>query len=894
MIKFMETPQHLNELSQDLWLNIQEPLTAIHRALETQGVYALFPEGTTKENLLFANYQKLLAEGGSTEFSIAAASAQSGGKSTLFNAVLTYPLLATAANTTTACATEIRYGSRPSVQIRYYGEYGQTFEDGPVLRGEDRLSETLWRELLEFACLCVKEKVILPETLQYYAEKRLSKEPPQWNELRMSRDDPKQVIQLLLILLTVYVGQNDEKPQENRMRVCAERNRLLQEIGVDPKRDYSVQVRWDSPLLERGLVLIDLPGLGANAKEIEEGDGRVRRSHDRITIDYLQNADAVFLFFDPSAIAGTIPLVLGTLLSGERMKYVVTKESRIIPIINKADLGEAQIPFTTSQVRSILKDLEVPVIYPMSAISGEYRLVKSGLHPIEKTWAYWEGRDNYRQAFQKFNHRPPTEDELREGILGDLKEAYYHPYAFDDLEGLSYELNLDQWLNMMTSDYINIMYTLKGIELLRMGLSANRVMVAKITGHIAMLRMLQAGGADLTQDLIKALEDAVKTCLQELTAEIRDMQNKMTQAIMKQVEDKGSAIRGSYQSAFQTIEKDIANVIRSRANQMRANFAGNYIIDPDETFTDSGRQAAQNNRSAYNGMLSDVKNFSVVSRLKSSEEKLTDMLKTVQRTYDGAMPDLIELYNEISQRAARAMDSSYETTMRAAPDSAQFDRIYGGLYRQLRGSILSQIDQFAKAGISVLTADTRVVSRQNDAINAASKLSLDHQNRYREASESYVKTLQTSAFIADHAFNMSRLKQTLELPFFSGDKQTEWSADAVELFTGQYQIDIIDILDKIRADMRAFNRAGLEGSVNGMGAFIQQKIGQGNLNINTEISGLCYYMQELILENTKKLMGHIESKIGTLREYAWAAQDVEGVQDVYRELETAVADGMNI
>lgn len=894
MIKFMETPEHLDELSRDLWLNIQGSLTTIHHSMETQGVYALFPEGTTKENLLFANYHKLLAGGGSTEFSIAAASAQSGGKSTLFNAVLTYPLLATAANTTTACATEIRYGNRPSIQIRYYGEHDEDFEDGPVLRGEDKLNETLWRELLKFACLCVKEEVILPETLQYYADKRLSKEPPQWDELRMSPDEPKQVVQLLLILLTVYVGQNDEKPQENRARVCAERNRLLQKIGVDPKRDYSVLVRWDSPLLERGLVLIDLPGLGANAKEKEEGDGRVRRSHDEITIDYLQNADAVFLFFDPSAIAGTIPLVLETLLNGERMKYVVTKESRIIPIINKADLGEAQIPFTTSQVRSILKDLEVPVIYPMSAISGEYRLVRSGLHPIEKTWAYWEGRDNYRQAFQKFNRRPPTEDELREGILEDLKEVYYHPYAFNDLEGCSHELNLDQWLNMMTSDYINMMYTLKGIELLRMGMNANRVIVAKITGRIAMLRMLQTGGADLTQDLIKALEDAVKVCLQKLTAEIGSMQKKMINDANDQVEDKGRIVRESYQSAFQTIEKDIADAIRNRANQMRPNFAGNYIIDPDETFTESGRQAAQNNKTAYEGMLADVKNFSVVSRLKSSEDKLTEMLKTVQKTYDGALPGLIDLYSEISQQAACAMDNSYDTTMKAAADSIQFDRIYGGLYRQLRDSILSQIDQFAKAGISVLTADTRVVSRQNDAINAASKLSLDHQNRYRAASESYVNALQTSAFIANHAFNMSKLHQTLELPFFSVNKQTEWSADAIELFTGQYLEDITDILAKIQADMRAFNRAGLEGSVNGMGAFIQQKIGHGNLNINTEISGLRFYMQELILKNIKKLMECINPKTGTLHEYAWAAQDVEGVEGAYQELETAIANGMDI
>lgn len=909
-LNFMKTPDDLEGLSRDLGLEIHKTLYTIHQNLDHQKVYERFPElasGMRQEDssiLLTNRYFAGLEEKGGVKFSAATASTQSGGKSTASNMILGYPLLPTAVNTTTACPTEIRYSEQPSIHIRYYGDQSGEFIDGPGFQGSHKLKPDLWRGLLEYACLCISQEIILPETLQYYADKNLARkdDPPVWSDLQMSPDDPRQVVQLLLVLFSTYVGQNHSKPDQKTARVCGEREKLLKTFGVKPDKDFCIQVGWNHPALKRGLILIDLPGFGSSASERSTAEGKIKRSHDDISLEYLQNADVVFLFFSPEALAGNIPKILETLLKGERMKCVVSKENRIIPILNKVDISgaEAQIPFTTTQIRAILgEDLNPPAVYPIAAISGEYRFLEAGLFPVQRTQAYQREHENYRSEYWEDNGVQPSEEQVCLRFTNRLKKAYEHPYPFKDVDGGSHTISLGQWIQLMTTDYLDIMHVLKRMELLHMGLRVNWVIAEKINGQIAMLRMLKDGGKDLTKKLIDSLENTVKESLQAFGQQVQDTQYRISAAITDLALEKGEAVQKSYEKAFRSIEDKIMDKIQSQVDKMQANGAGNYIMDPDECILEKMKQRARTNRAAYDQMLKEVKEFNIASCLQDSEDKLKEMIQSVQQDYEKGLRELTDPYHSMAKELEKALDRGYHEAMQSVAGTGtedgkreqereQFDRIYGGLYQQLKTSILTQVEQFAKAAITTLYEYEGVSNCQKEAVNAAMALSVAHQERYRDASKRYVESLQGKAIIAEHAFNMEGFQETVKVPFFPARQQELWAAEAIELFTGSYSRKIDGCLITLGNNMNSLNRSGMLGSVNGLGSFIEQKIGLGDMSIEAEITGLEYDKKELILKQVQELMDRTAGKFETLREYDWAAAEIGEIESLRRQLAAAV------
>lgn len=909
-LKFMKTPDNLEGLGRDLGLDIHKTLYTIHQNLKNQKVYDRFPElspGVQREEnaiLLTDCYFASLEEKGGLKFSVATASTQSGGKSTASNAILGYPLLPTAVNTTTACPTEIQYDDQPSIHIRYYGDKPGEFIDGPGFQGSHKLKPDLWRELLDYACLCINQEIILPETLQYCADKNLARkdDPPVWSDLQMSPDDPRQVVQLLLILFSTYVGQNNSHPDQKTARVCEQREKLLKAFGVKPNKDFCIQVGWNHPALKKGLVLIDLPGFGSNASENSTSGGEIKRSHDNISLEYLQNTDVVFLFFSPEALAGNIPKILETLLKGERMKYVVSAENRIIPILNKVDMpgAEAQIPFTTTQIRAILgEDLNPPAVYPIAAISGEYRFVEEGLFPIQRTQAYQRGHENYRNEYREDNGVEPSEEQVRLRFSNRLKKAYEHPYPFKDVDGGGHTISLGQWIQLMTTDYLDIMHVLKRMELLNMGLRTNWVIVEKLNGQIAMLRMLKDGGKDLTTKLIDSLESTVMNSLQTFTKQTQDIQYQINVVITSLALEKGEVVRKSYEKAFQTIEEEIMKKVQYQVNQMQPNAAGNYIMDPEECFLEKMKQRARTNRTAYDRMLKEVKEFNVASCLQESEDKLKEMILSVQQDYEKGLGELKDSYHSMEKELENALEQGYRGAVQSVAgteadeekrrqEREQFNRIYGGLYQQLKNSILTQVEQFVQAAVNALYEYEGVSDCQKTAVNEAMKLSVAHQDRYREASTKYVESLKGKAIIAEHAFNMPAFQETIKIPFFPADQQKRWAAGAIELFTGSYNRNIDVCLTTLGTNMSSLNKSGLLGSVNGLSAFIEQKIGLGDISVETEITGLEYDKKELILKPVQELMDRIAEKFDALREYDWAAAEISEIEVLRRQLSAAV------
>ena len=332
---------------------------------------------------------------------------------------------------------------------------------------------------------------------------------------------------------------------------------------------------------------------------------------------------------------------------------------------------------------------------------------------------------------------------------------------------------------------------------------------------------------------------------------------------------------------------------------MQANGAGNYIMDPDECILEKMKQRARTNRAAYDQMLKEVKEFNIASCLQDSEDKLKEMIQSVQQDYEKGLRELTDPYHSMAKELEKALDRGYHEAMQSVAGTGtedgkreqereQFDRIYGGLYQQLKTSILTQVEQFAKAAITTLYEYEGVSNCQKEAVNAAMALSVAHQERYRDASKRYVESLQGKAIIAEHAFNMEGFQETVKVPFFPARQQELWAAEAIELFTGSYSRKIDGCLITLGNNMNSLNRSGMLGSVNGLGSFIEQKIGLGDMSIEAEITGLEYDKKELILKQVQELMDRTAGKFETLREYDWAAAEIGEIESLRRQLAAAV------
>ena len=103
------------------------------------------------------------------------------------------------------------------------------------------------------------------------------------DDLMISGDDPRHVAMLMLTALCAYMENNEKEEVLTQSQLSARefQREVLKMLGLQPdEKSYIVTVYWDAPLLEKGLVFYDLPGLGADNKE---QNGYL--SHDTITMN---------------------------------------------------------------------------------------------------------------------------------------------------------------------------------------------------------------------------------------------------------------------------------------------------------------------------------------------------------------------------------------------------------------------------------------------------------------------------------------------------------------------------------------------------------------------------------------------------------------------------------
>ncbi|MCM1285018.1 MAG: dynamin family protein [Acetobacter sp.] len=349
----------------------------------------------------YTNTVKALENLKDFEYNIGFAGEQSCGKSTLINAIIKYPLMATCNLPTTGNVVQLKYGK--NIHISVFDNKEELVKDFNC----SNFSTTQYNSLLSYICAVMP--IMLIENICYFTDK-INTEDLNSNDIAsfesvklspsdidMNNDNPKHIAILLLILLSVYVGEdNREIADADKRHLIDLRTKTFKFFGLNDSINYSITVHWNSPFLKQGLVITDLPGLGARAKE-----------HDNITQKAIEKTDAIAFIATPELRNAGTP-VLENLLSNEDLKGVVSKNNRIVPIINQADrLNKSNAIQTINEFLGVFSasgiEMEKDNIHLCSGLYGEYSYASNEI-PLERTMFY---NKNSNSPFLKYSQDDP-------------------------------------------------------------------------------------------------------------------------------------------------------------------------------------------------------------------------------------------------------------------------------------------------------------------------------------------------------------------------------------------------------------------------------------------------------------------------------------------------------
>ena len=196
-------------------------------------------------------------------------------------------------------------------------------------------------------------------------------------------------------------------------------------------------VQWNWDLLRSGLLITDLPGLGA----VADGgvvNGKRLKGHADITREAIKSVDAM-VFLAVGEMHGVALDAIREMLSSTKLKEVVNKGNRIIPVLNKADMirGERGRSTVLNSYVDILANANVQKkqedIRLYSAIFGEYAF--EGID-FTRTQFYLAQQEEMRNALQMVLGDELSEDDMQEKVINGLKKKLKGKYDTSGIEEL--------------------------------------------------------------------------------------------------------------------------------------------------------------------------------------------------------------------------------------------------------------------------------------------------------------------------------------------------------------------------------------------------------------------------------------------------------------------------
>lgn len=553
---------------------------------------------------------------------IAVVAPVSAGKSTLFNALGGYPILPVASKTTSAAPTyitRVKEQSQESVTVygikkeETLGKDGNTstrfWRDDSTKRtyyAKD-ISKKMFEELFEYMYFVTHgtdlEYKITIENVAYFMKteeksdflfhgeddqkRTISKE-----DFALTYDTPRHRFLLLLILLCVYVDQNDSEKSmsEYTKEVNRRRTELFKKYKFPISSDYCVCLDWCSEDIPENVTLIDLPGTGSSTEDVVRSidfpdidvteNTATQSSHTKLVRGILMEADALWVLCseDGTTDPDLLSVLEDVIVGNSRKNKVCIYNCR-----NKK-------PNDSGPVIDFLKKLPCLTgerCYVVDALAGEYKYAQSGVNALLTKNA----------SDKRYNDdEEPTETEMikKLGILynGDRKayctfttskDAAGNIIVVQD-SGLKY--TLDTFFKNALSDYIE---RLKYEVALKQTLEQARFYVQtreSLFSSRSILEGINGKGEEISKAVDEALTTAKNQALDNYIKQMTKHQADMKKKLDTLGNTVGEKLKAKFLSSLSSLIENIKTEWKTlektgHPNCLKANWWGNYPLKVD-------------------------------------------------------------------------------------------------------------------------------------------------------------------------------------------------------------------------------------------------------------------------------------------------------------------------
>lgn len=538
---------------------------------------------------------------------IAVVAPVSAGKSTLFNALCGYPILPAASKTTSSVPTyitRVREQARECVTV--YGIKKEVIQkDGgftstrfvrdtssskPYYAGD--ISSEMFGELFEYMYFVthgteLEYKTTVENTAYFMKSPEKSdilfngmdaqKQTITREDYALSYSIPRHRFLLLLILLCVYVNQNDseENMSEYTRELNLRRTKLMEKYGFPVGSDYSVCLDWCSDDIPDHVTLIDLPGTGSFT-----ADMAAQSSHTTLVRGILTEADAVWVLCSDNGLADTdLMVALRDAIEGNSRKNKVC----IYNCKNRR-------PNDSGPVIDFLRKLPCLTgerCYVVDALAGEYKYTQNGIDALlTKTASDKRYNDGYE----------PSETEILrqlEGMYSGERKAYCTFTTSRDslgniiaVQDSSLRYTLDAFFKKALTDYIErLKYEVALSQTIEQAKFYMYIRDSLLSSR-SILESIDGKGEEISRAVTESLVCAREQALDNYIRQMVRCQSELEKDLSTLGDTVGEKIKTQFLSSLDTLIDAIKEDWRALERQgdpncLKANWFGNYPLNVD-------------------------------------------------------------------------------------------------------------------------------------------------------------------------------------------------------------------------------------------------------------------------------------------------------------------------
>jgi len=577
------------------------------------------------------NFDKL----NNLEYNVGIGAVQAAGKSAVINAdVLEYPLLPFCNGSTTCVPTILKYGKEVKIEISVkelkeekHGKMTKKVieEKKNLILPCSSISKALFDKMLLYFTKC--HTVLALDNVGFFTKNHIDEygSTVHPEDLKVSQNDPKHIAMLMTTVLCAYVNQNINEEELDARWIEAQNMQLeiLRDLGLsDDDKFYTVTVYWDAPLLEKGLVFYDLPGLGSNNTN---NNGYL--SHEEITKTTLNEVQTVIYLFEPNVTLGGTD-VITSFLNCDAIHELKSKNERVIAAVNKIDLvrGVAAERAVDDAEAVLNKYLQSAKVHKISAQAyGDYTFLKKGIIELHNT------------GYVINEVKPRKLERDPEGCLEEVEDNYKDYPMTEFLETLD---NLAE-----RAIYTNILGFIRSIyELL---LNVERY--AK--NRINTIKILQKTIDDSTKAVIGKLQKMTD----ESSGEVQEIIKNYVDKSLSEVEDEIN-FNQTFNGFISKMEDEMSS-LKSKCTDIRNNLTANWVGDIVISRRD-GQQLVQPNYDNWTELKAKVRQAKFDDSFRYITLGFKDIITKIQDKCSGMNTPAKEQYEKILNAVLKNIDST--------------------------------------------------------------------------------------------------------------------------------------------------------------------------------------------------------------------------------------------